>query len=128
MTPTPTPTPRTPGHGGEVALDVDGPAAPPRVNGELVFAAPWEGRAFGLVVTLAAQGRLGWEPFRAHLVARVADDPERPYWASWLAALEDALDGDGVLPAGSVDARVDTLAHRAAGHDHGHGHGHDHGH
>ena len=29
-------------------LDVDGPAAPPRSNGELVFAEPWEGRAFGL--------------------------------------------------------------------------------
>lgn len=27
-------------------LDVDGPAAPPRANGELVFAEPWESRAW----------------------------------------------------------------------------------
>ena len=30
-------------------LDPAGPAAPPRDNGELVFAAPWEGQAFGVV-------------------------------------------------------------------------------
>ncbi|MFD9651474.1 hypothetical protein [Streptomyces mirabilis] len=27
-------------------LDIEGPAAPPRSNGELVFAEPWESRAF----------------------------------------------------------------------------------
>ena len=29
-------------------LDLQGPAAPPRANGELVFEQPWQGRAFGL--------------------------------------------------------------------------------
>jgi hypothetical protein len=33
-------------------LDVEGPAAPPRSNGELAFAAPWESRAFGLAMAL----------------------------------------------------------------------------
>ena len=33
-------------------LDSSGPAAPPRDNGELVFAAPWESRAFGLALAL----------------------------------------------------------------------------
>ena len=33
-------------------LDIEGPAAPPRSNGELVFAAPWESRAFGLAMAL----------------------------------------------------------------------------
>ena len=32
-------------------LDLAGPAAPPRDNGELVFAQPWESRAFGMAVT-----------------------------------------------------------------------------
>ena len=45
-------------------LDVDGPAAPPRSNGELVFGEPWEGRAFGLVMALVDSGRLSYEDFR----------------------------------------------------------------
>ena len=32
-----------------------GPEALPRKNGELVFEAPWEGRAFGLAVALSDQ-------------------------------------------------------------------------
>ena len=37
-------------------LDSAGPAAPPRDNGELVFAAPWESRAFGLALALNEAG------------------------------------------------------------------------
>ena len=39
-------------------LDIEGPAAPPRSNGELVFAEPWESRAFGMAVTLYEAGVL----------------------------------------------------------------------
>ena len=42
-----------------VRLDEDGAAAPPRENGELAFSAPWEGRLFGLTMTLVEAGRLG---------------------------------------------------------------------
>ena len=35
-------------------LDRDGPAAPPRRNGELVFAAPWERRLFGVTMALTS--------------------------------------------------------------------------
>ena len=34
----------------------DAPAAPPRDNGELVFEAPWESRAFGVAVALHDAG------------------------------------------------------------------------
>jgi nitrile hydratase accessory protein len=88
-------------------LDVDGPAAPPRSNGELVFAAPWESRAFGLVLTLVDAGRFGYDEFRTRLVTRIADDEARPYFESWLAALEDML--DGTVDAASVAARVEAL-------------------
>ncbi len=37
---------------------LEGEAALPRKNGELVFAAPWEGRAFGLAVLLSEKGAL----------------------------------------------------------------------
>jgi len=90
-----------------VTLDVDGPAAPPRANGELVFAAPWESRAFGLVLTLVDAGRLRYDGFRARLVARIGEDPDRPYYESWLAALEDVL--GGVVDEAAVVARAVAL-------------------
>jgi nitrile hydratase accessory protein len=130
-------------------LDIDGPAAPPRSNGELVFAEPWESRAFGLAMTLNAGGVFEWEDFRRHLIRAVAeaeqdldgDEPFR-YYRCWLLALERVLDDQGVVGAGELvdraggwDARPPCHDHDHDGHDHdghdhdGHGHGHDgHGH
>jgi nitrile hydratase accessory protein len=88
-------------------LDVDGPAAPPRANGELVFAAPWESRAFGLVVTLVDGGRFAYDDFRTRLITRIGEHPARPYWESWLAALEDVL--GGVVDEAAVVARATAL-------------------
>jgi len=53
-------------------LDIEGPAAPPRANGELVFAEPWEGRAFGLTMALADRGVLSYDAFREVLITRIA--------------------------------------------------------
>lgn len=116
-------------------LDVSGPAAPPRSNGELVFAEPWESRAFGMAVTLADAGAFTWDEFRDRLVARIGaweaehgvDDPGFRYYTCWLDALEDLLVDDGALAAGDVAARSAAFAGRPTGHDHrdeGHGHGH----
>ena len=61
----------------------------PRQNGELVFAAPWEGRAFGLAAAYVAGTGVGWAAFRAQLVAAIADLPEgTPYYEAWVEALE----------------------------------------
>jgi nitrile hydratase accessory protein len=94
-------------------LDVDGPAAPPRANGELVFAAPWESRAFGLVVTLVDAGRFAYEDFRRRLIARIDEEPDRPYWESWLAGLEDVLGGlvefGGLVDETALVARATVL-------------------
>lgn len=107
-------------------LEIEGPAAPPRVNGELVFAEPWEGRAFGLAVTLADGGAFTWDEFREHLVARIgaweathaSDDPSFRYYRCWLDALEDLLVGAGTLGATDLADRSGRLAVRPAGHDH----------
>jgi nitrile hydratase accessory protein len=105
-------------------LDIDGPAAPPRANGELVFAAPWESRAFGMAVTLHAGGAFEWEDFRQELMAAIRRHEAAPagrewsYYRCWLEALERVLDARGVVPAGAVDVRVAELAGRPAGHDH----------
>ncbi|HEY2194661.1 MAG TPA: nitrile hydratase accessory protein [Actinomycetospora sp.] len=93
-----------------VPLDLDGPAAPPRSNGELVFAAPWESRAFGLVLTLVDAGRFTYEEFRGRLIARIGEDPAAPYWESWLAGLEDLL--VPTVDVGEVAARAAELHDR----------------
>jgi nitrile hydratase accessory protein len=113
------------------ALDTSGPAAPPRSNGELVFAEPWESRAFGMAVTLADSGAFTWDEFRDRLVARIAAweaehgpaDPGFRYYACWLDALEDLLVGRGVLATTDVVARSTAFAGRPTGHDHD---GHEH--
>ncbi len=109
----------------ERILPVDGPAAPPRANGELVFAAPWESRAFGMAVSLHEQGRFEWEEFRELLIEEIgAWDRAHPdgagysYYARWLAALEKLLTRKGLCSAGELEAREGALAARPAGHDH----------
>ena len=106
-------------------LDIGGPAAPPRSNGELVFAAPWESRAFGMAITLCESGLFSWDEFRAALVARIAAWEQDPppgecwsYYQHWLGALEDVLAADGIVFSGDIDGRARKLARRPAGHDH----------
>ena len=106
-------------------LDIEGPAAPPRSNGELVFAAPWESRAFGLAMALHDGGLFEWESFRQQLIAAVARAEaaggEFSYYRCWLEALQTLLDTRAGRPA-SVEERTAELACRPAGHDHDHGH------
>ena len=54
----------------------DDPAAPPRANGELVFAAPWESRVFGLAAALRERGLFSWDEFRAELIAAIDDEAD----------------------------------------------------
>lgn len=119
--------------GPSVLLDIKGAAAPPRDNGELVFAEPWEGRAFGMAVSLAEAGAFTWDAFRDRLVARIGrwesahgvDDPSFRYYDCWLGVLEDLLIASGEIANGELAARSVALAERPAGHDHdGHPHRH----
>ena len=75
---------------------MDGAAALPRVNGEIVFDAPWQGRVFGLAVAVVQRQRLDWDEFRQRLIAAIDDEPDRPYWESWTAALESLVDELGL--------------------------------
>jgi nitrile hydratase accessory protein len=119
--------------GPAAPLESDGPGAPPRSNGELVFAEPWESRAFGMAVTLFDAGAFRWPDFQAALIARIAAWEAAPppgecwsYYQHWLGALEDVLASDGTVTAGEVSDRAAALAHRPAGHDHRDAHGHGH--
>ena len=111
--------------GDEQLLDADGPGAPPRRNGELVFAAPWESRLFGLTISLYRKGLFEWDDFRSLLIEEISDweqsGKERGEWSyyeRWQAALERLLAKRGILGGNEVDSRTSTLADRPAGHDH----------
>jgi nitrile hydratase accessory protein len=109
-------------------MDTEGPAAPPRANGELVFAEPWESRAFGMAVTLYESGVFAWPQFQAALIARITaweatatDGAHWSYYQHWLGALEDVLSACGAVKADDVAARAEALSQRPSGHDHPHG-------
>jgi nitrile hydratase accessory protein len=106
-------------------LASEGPAAPPRSNGELVFAEPWESRAFGMAVSLYEAGAFTWPDFQGALIARIdawqktaAPDEPYNYYQLWLEALEDVLVRLCAVSADEVNARTQTLAERPPGYDH----------
>ena len=88
-----------------------GAAAIPRKNGELVFAAPWQARAFGMVIGLHEQGLFDWEEFRSRLIAEVGSeeagsDPAALYYGQWLRALERLLVDKGLVSPGQLGKRA----------------------
>ena len=105
-------------------MDIEGPAAPPRSNGELVFAEPWESRAFAMAVALCEAGVFTWREFQGALIARIERHNDTStdwcYYENWLGALEDVLARQGAAAADDVRARARELAQRPAGHDHDH--------
>jgi nitrile hydratase accessory protein len=77
--------------------DMRGRSALPRDNGELVFAAPWEGRVLALAIAVVQSLGLQWDEFRLRLIEEIAGDPERTYYESWLSALERLVVEQGTV-------------------------------
>lgn len=114
----PTPEELAPDHACPLPLDapdrliadMQGPAAAPRRNGELVFDAPWQGRAFGMAVALYAQDLFPWDEFRDRLIATIAAAEQAggafDYYACWLAAFESLLSDKGITTAAELDERT----------------------
>ena len=89
--------------------EMAGTAALPRQNGELVFAAPWEGRVLGTAIALVQAHGLAWDDFRARLIAAIADAPDRPYYESWTAALEALVVDLGLALPGDIDTHAAAI-------------------
>lgn len=87
---------------------MDGPAALPRDNGELVFSAPWEARVFALAVALVDRLDLPWDAFRSRLIEQIGAEPDRPYYESWAAALEALVLSLGLTTAEALAAAGPT--------------------
>jgi nitrile hydratase accessory protein len=76
-----------------------GAAALPRRNGELVFEAPWQGRALGMALAVVERLELPWMEFQRRLIEEIGARPEAPYWEAWLAALERLVVEHGAVSA-----------------------------
>ena len=104
----------------------EGQLSPPRKNGELQFAEPWESRVFGLTMTLYESGAFEWSEFQALLIDSIgawerehgtSGDGYR-YWERWLEAFEQLAARKQLLAPGALEARIAKLSARPAGWDH----------
>jgi len=100
----------------------------PAPGEERVFQAPWEARAFALVVALHRRGVFPWPAFADALAAAIrrggpppdpASGSTSPYYGQWLAAAESLLAARGVLDEATLSARAEAIAHELA-HQHDH--------
>lgn len=103
---------------------MEGRGAPPRANGELLFAEPWESRVFGLTLALLEAGRFEWPEFQSRLIAAIAaheaerSEGEYQYYACWLEAFRSLATEKQWLDAAALEALEAELAARPTGHDH----------
>jgi nitrile hydratase accessory protein len=109
--------------------DFSGVPGLPRDEEGVVFAAPWEAKAFALVVHLHQRGAFAWQDWVSALSSEIAADRARPvetpYYELWLSAAEKLMTQQGLVENGSLGALRDAL--RSAQSDTAHGHHHDHG-
>jgi len=88
---------------------------------DVVFAEPWEARAFAMAVTLFESGRFSWNEFRERLVEEIAradsaaalrDAPVEggAYYECWLRALEKLLGAKGILSPAEIERRAEAIA------------------
>src|SRR5262245_47798787 len=88
--------------------NMDEQIALPRKNGELVFEAPWEARAFGLAIALNETGLYPWPDFSQRLATEIATAEQQglssSYYERWLASLEKLVIAKGLLTREELDA------------------------
>lgn len=86
---------------------------PTEVDGDRLFAEPWEAKAFAMVVTLAQAGHFSWaewvECFSKEVAAAAAVEAAggtpKSYYAQWLDAAEKLLVGKGMATAAQLAAK-----------------------
>lgn len=92
----------------------DGRSAPPRNCESLQFEAPWQGRAFGMVLALAEANAYKYEDFRQSLIATIGEwdkahdraDATWSYYEQWLKAFEDLVVHNGLVTPEELDQRT----------------------
>lgn len=117
----------------DITTALDEPLQPPMANGEVLFDEPWQGRVFGMAVTLHEAGMFAWSEFQASLIEVIAqwdrgasDTDVYQYYTQFQMALDRLLVAKGLVSATDLDVRSREFAARPHGHDHHHG-DHHHG-
>lgn len=92
----------------------------PEDGDSIVFDAPWQARAFGMVAALHDGGNgFDWIEFQERLIDEVAaadpdmapeDALEKAYYEQWLAAFERLLIEEGYLSPKEIEARAAEFA------------------
>ena len=77
------------------------------------FTAPWEAQAFAMTVKLHEKGCFTWGEWAQTLGAELKAEPDRPYYESWLAALEHIVESHALMSRAEREARI-TAWDRAA--------------
>ena len=107
----------------EHIANMDERIALPRKNGELIFEAPWEARAFGLAVALNENGLYPWGDFSQGLAAEIAtaehEGISSSYYERWLASLEKLVIAKGLMTREELDVWTASQA-RIEADDHHH--------
>lgn len=101
---------------------MDRQTALPRQNGELIFEAPWEARAFGMAVALNDGRVFPWRDFSQGLAATIAAAEQHgvhsSYYERWLETLETLMLANGLLTPDELQGR--TAEYAAGLHDEHH--------
>ena len=84
-----------------------------------VFAEPWEAQAFAMAVKLNEAGVFTWGEWAEALGAELKSAPSRPYYESWLAALERLVEAKGVVSGSERLVRIDAWERAAKATPHG---------
>jgi nitrile hydratase accessory protein len=80
-------------------------------DGEPVFAEPWEARAYGLALELVEQSGRPWSDFRDRLIEAIGESNDRPYFESWVVALERLAATAGVTADDLHHERIESAAY-----------------
>ena len=99
-------------------------ALPDKADGSIVFAEPWEARAFAIIVTMSQSGHFSWSEWAecfakeiaAATAAEAAGGRPKTYYEQWLRAAETLMIDKGVTTREQLIAR--RFAAGAAGSAH----------
>ncbi len=99
----------------------------PHDDDGVVFAAPWEAKAFALVVHLHQRGSFAWSDWVQALASEIAADRARaaatPYYLLWLSAAEQLVAARGLVTESQLAVAREALqVAQAEQHDHDHDH------
>ena len=80
---------------------------------ERPFEEPWQAQAFAMTVCLHQSGAFSWTEWANALSKQIEQQPQRPYYNSWLAALEQ-ITADKKIVSPALLSKREQQWHEAA--------------